>query len=80
VTELNFGPRVTACPPNWGLWSAADTTLLTKITPSGSLYYCLFAPHIYGVVFRAHSVLGELRIQRNANREVATIRWSVHCT
>ena len=27
ATELNFGPPVTACPPNWGLWSAADTAL-----------------------------------------------------
>jgi len=36
------------------------------------LYYCLFAPHISGVVLRAHSVRGEPRIQRNANREVAT--------
>jgi len=37
-----------------------------------SLYYCLFAPHIYGVVLRAHSVRGEPRVQRNANGEVAT--------
>jgi len=27
---------------------------------------------MYGVVSRAHSVRGEPRIQRNANREVAT--------
>ena len=27
-----------------------------------SLYYCLFAPHIYGVVHHAHSVGGEPRI------------------
>jgi len=46
---------------------------LTKITPSGSIYYCLFAPYIYGVVLRAHSVRGESRIQRNTNREVATL-------
>ena len=37
-----------------------------------SLCYCLFAPHIYGVVLRAHSVRGEPRIQRNAKGEVAT--------
>jgi len=37
-----------------------------------SFYCCLFAPHIYGVVLRAYSARGERRIQRNANREVAT--------
>ena len=37
-----------------------------------SLYYCLFAPHVCGVVLRAHSVRGEPHIQRNASREVAT--------
>ena len=32
---------------------------LTKITPSGSLYYCLFAPHIICSVFlHAHPVRG----------------------
>jgi len=36
-----------------------------------SLYYCLFAPHIYGVL-RAHPARGKSHIQRNANREVAT--------
>jgi len=35
----------------------------------------LFAPHIYGVVLRAHSVRGEPRIQRNASGEVATVSW-----
>ena len=44
-----------------------------RVHVSKSLYYCLFAPHIYmGVVFRAHPVRGESHIQRNANREVAT--------
>jgi len=38
-----------------------------------SLYHRLFVPLIYGVVLRAHSVRGEPRIQRNANREIATI-------
>ena len=38
-----------------------------------SLYYCLFAPHICGVVVRAHPVRGESHIQRNANGEVATL-------
>ena len=37
-----------------------------------SLYYCLFAPHICGVVLRAHSICGEMHIQRNANWEFAT--------
>jgi len=38
-----------------------------------SLSYCLFAPHVYGVFLRAHSVRGEPRIQRNASGEVATV-------
>jgi len=37
-----------------------------------SLHCCLFIPLIYGIVLRAHSVRGELRIQRNTNGEVAT--------
>jgi len=37
-----------------------------------SLYYCLFAPHVYRVVHRAHSVRGESRTQRSASGEVAT--------
>ena len=36
-----------------------------------SLYYCLFAPHIPGVVLRAHSVRGKTRTQRNACGGVA---------
>jgi len=40
--------------------------------PPLSLYYCLFAPHVYGVVLRAHSVRGKPRIQRNASGVVAT--------
>jgi len=27
VTGLNSVPPVTACPPNWGEWSTADTVL-----------------------------------------------------
>ena len=41
-----------------------------------SLFYCLFAPHIYIVVLRAHPVLGESHIKRNATGEVATLPWS----
>jgi len=37
-----------------------------------SLYYCLFAPRLCGVVLRAHPVRGESHIQGNANGEVAT--------
>jgi len=38
-----------------------------------SLYYCLFAPHIYGAFLCTHPVRGEWHIQRNANREVVTL-------
>jgi len=37
-----------------------------------SLCCCLFAPHIYIIVLRAHPVRGESHIQRNATGEVAT--------
>ena len=37
-----------------------------------SLCYCLFAPHIFGVVLRVHPVRGESHIQRNASGDVAT--------
>jgi len=33
-----------------------------------SLYYCLFAPYIYGVVLCTHSVYGELRISAQRQR------------
>jgi len=39
-----------------------------------SLFYCLFAPHICGVVLHAHPVGGESHIQRNTTGEVATVR------
>jgi len=38
-----------------------------------SLYYCLFASQIHGVVLRAHCVRGEPRVQRNASGVVATV-------
>ena len=41
-----------------------------------SLYCCLFAPHICSVVLRVHPVRGESHIQRNANREVATVLFT----
>jgi len=43
-----------------------------RVHMAWSLYYCLFAPHIYGVVLRAHSIGGETRIQHNASGMVAT--------
>ena len=45
-----------------------------------SLYYCLFAPLIYGDVLRVHPVRGESHIQRNANREVATTYTTHWCS
>jgi len=43
-----------------------------KASTPQSLYYCLFAPHTYIVVVRAHPVCGESHNQRNTNGEVAT--------
>jgi len=37
-----------------------------------SLYYCLFAPLICGVVLRAYPIRGESHNQHNTSREVAT--------
>ena len=34
-----------------------------------SLYHCLFAPHINGVILHAHPVRGESHIQRKATGE-----------
>jgi len=44
-----------------------------KASTPQSLYYCLFAPRIYGVVVCAYSICGEPRIQRNTNQEVAIV-------
>ena len=41
--------------------------------PTRSLYYCLFAPHAYVFVLRAHPVRGESHNQRNTTGEVAAI-------
>jgi len=43
-----------------------------KVHQTTSLYYCLIAPHTYGVLLHAHSIHGEPRIQHNTNQEVAT--------
>jgi len=43
--------------------------------PTGSLYYCLFAPHTYIFVLRAHPIHGESYNQRNTTGEVATRMW-----
>ena len=40
--------------------------------PTRSLYYCLFAPHTYLFVLRAHPVRDESYNQRNSTGEVAT--------
>jgi len=40
--------------------------------PMRSLYYCLFAPHTYIFVLRAHPIRGDSYNQRNTTREVAT--------
>jgi len=45
--------------------------------PTRSLYYCLFAPHRYIFVLRAHPVRGESHIQRNTAGEVATVLSSM---
>jgi len=43
-----------------------------------SLYYCLFAPHTYVFVLRAHPVRGESHNQRNTTREAATVPLLQH--
>ena len=43
--------------------------------PTRSLYCCLFAPHTYIFVLRAHLVRGESHNQRNTTGEVATLTW-----
>jgi len=50
-----------------------------RIYSTKSLYYCLFAPHINGVVLHAHSVRGESRIQRNTSAEVVTAPMFCTC-
>jgi len=40
--------------------------------PTRSLYHCLFAPHTYIFVLRAHPVRGESHNQRNTTGEDAT--------
>jgi len=52
-------------------FNRSQVTIGRASTP-GPLCYCLFAPHIYGVVLRAHPVRGESHNQRNVNGEVAT--------
>jgi len=50
-----------------------------RIHPTRSLYYCLFAPRIHGVVLRAHSVRGESTpaewLQHNQNIYFAVYDW-----
>jgi len=44
-----------------------------------SHYYCLFAPHTYIFVLRAHPVRGESHNQRNTTGEVATLPLTWFC-
>jgi len=53
------------------LFNHSQASIGRDSTPQ-SLYYCLFAPHIYGVLLRAHPVRGESHNPRNANGVVAT--------
>jgi len=39
-----------------------------RVHPTRSFYYCLLAPHIYGVVLRAHSIRVEPRISAQRQR------------
>ena len=50
-----------------------------RVHPTRSVFDCLFAPNISGVVLRAHSVHGEPRIQRKASGVVATVsaEWAL---
>jgi len=56
-----------ACAQSFAPWQQATIEFTRR-----DHYYCLFAPHIYIIVLRAHPVRGESHIQRNANGEVAT--------
>jgi len=42
VTALNFGPPVTAWPPNWGVWSAAETALDIGLGNWLKTKYCVY--------------------------------------
>jgi len=65
------------------LWSEIPSGICAKLRtvaasndrdhPTRSLYYCLFAPHTYIFVLRAHPVRGESHNQPNTTGEVATI-------
>ena len=58
-----------------GMWTKLHTVAASNNRDHmpRSLYYCLFAPHTYGVVLHAHSIHGEPHIQHNASGEVATL-------
>jgi len=59
----------TACALSFTLWQQATIEFTCR---NYSIIACLC--HLYmGVLFHAHSIHGELRIQRNANWEVATV-------
>jgi len=45
---------------------------LTKITPSGSLYYCLFVPHIYGQGFLRYFRVPRIEIGSLESEKITT--------
>jgi len=70
----NFGLQLLRSESPSGMRAKLRTVAASnnRVHMPWSLYYCLFAPTISGVVHRAHPVRGESHIQRNANGEVAT--------
>jgi len=64
------------CAQSCALWQQATIEITCRDHSVIAITLSLFAPHIYGVVLRTHSVRDELSIQRNASREVATLMCS----
>jgi len=74
IVSVNFDTIVAVGKPKQQVHKSSHCgNKQQQSSPTRSLDYCLFAPHIYGVVLRAHSTRGEPRIQRNASGEVATL-------
>ena len=55
------------------LRSVVDIVSITRNYTPWSLYYCLFAPHMNGVVLHAHPVRGKSHNQRSTTGEVAIV-------
>ena len=67
TTCFKTNPRVATGKPERHVRKAShcgSKQQYSRVHPPKSLCYCLFTPHISGVVLRAHSVRGE---QRNAS-------------